>query len=288
MSIKKYQRTEEVDRDRYTVLIEDGKRLLWHKIAVRKVKIPRNLNWVQQHNPRQVSNSIQQAISRAFQVLDLTRRLPQLPNELIDQILVHAAAFNHQAVMTTTPFHNQTNTPVSRTRLGVYKRQNWSDIPMFQLSRSFRKEAIRIYGEPSKDCFPFNSAVDTLTVNVDEEGTFLTGDPAKSSIISEHVREITIRLLNGRSFTLNRTTLQAFGKGAAKTQAIIDHLCQQWVQALKTTGQDWVFSGGDELYRSADLVNFLANNPTHHPFDRYMEPITWNDVEHEFMPSTQG
>lgn len=197
--------------NKHTVLIEDGIRHCWRKIAEGPPLIP--VEWRPSRTP---------ALDLT---LDLNRPLPELPNELIDKILGYAIGrYVHEAILTTTPNHGHPfietwhdqgsaqsgnwlsfSSPESnsdqgqrlqimddRHVLGVYKRRDWVDIPSYYLSRTFRQGAIRHYGRPTRQTFPYNPQVDSLIVKEDEHATFMTGFPAVSSVIPDCVDVFTI------------------------------------------------------------------------------------------------
>lgn len=176
---------------RYTTVIEDGTRTRWTKLAA------------PQRNPATNSRAPASQPTRK-----LKTPVPLLPPEIILEILeAGVEPFEHQAVFVTPWMYIEPQTEKGKcpaSRIGVYKRRNWRDIPMFSLSRSYRQQAIRIYGLPQRDTFPFNKVVDTLTVNLDEDATFLTGSPAKSSVISRNVQQVTAISLHGINYIFHR------------------------------------------------------------------------------------
>lgn len=194
--------------NRHTVIIEDGIRDCWRKIA----------------EPPTVPSG---AKSPHVATLDLTKALPKLPNELVDKILDYATGcFIHEAVLTTTPnighpylepWHDlgvghmnhwlSFSSPETgsdkgqllrivmdeRQILGVYKRRDWNDIVSYQLSHTFRQRAIKHYGQPSRHTFPYDPEVDSLIIKEDENATFLTGFPAASSVVPDRVDVFMLR-----------------------------------------------------------------------------------------------
>jgi hypothetical protein len=142
------------------IIIQDSSRRRWTKLA---------------GPPRQKSKPIK-TTTTSLQVQP-GKRLPHLSYELTLQILEMAAEpFIHEAVLTMTP--NMEIHPIT-VQLGVHKVRDWADIAMYQVCQETRRIAIGRYGLPERNSFPSRRALDTLVINLDEEGTVLTGSLAK-------------------------------------------------------------------------------------------------------------
>lgn len=95
-------------------------------------------------------------------------------------------------------------------RLGVHKCRNWRDILMYQINQATRETALRLYGTPHRNGFPFDPTIDTITVNLNQEGIFLTGLEALSTIINPRITEFTIRTLEGKDIVVGDEMLRPF------------------------------------------------------------------------------
>jgi hypothetical protein len=133
----------------------------------------------------------------------------ELPFELVMMILDFAAgSFEHHAILTRKfgPHNMSPNVP-SHYHLGVYKLRNWADIAMYQVCRESRKTAIQGWGIPVRGSFPFHPLVDTLTLNIDEPGTFMPGRPIA---INKNVTRVDIRTTDGTVFTADHRVMRWF------------------------------------------------------------------------------
>jgi hypothetical protein len=131
----------------------------------------------------------------------------RLPTELVSQIiLLLEGPFDHDAILTMTPF----GSPVDNIQmwLGVHKCRNWQDIAMYQVNKMTRETALRLYGTPHRNGFPFDPTIDTMADNLNQEGVFLTGVGALSTIINSHITEFTVRTLDGEDIVVGHEMLR--------------------------------------------------------------------------------
>lgn len=276
LSAKLYQQLADVDWDRYTVLIEDGARQRWTKLAEPSTWVGTK-NSSLTNKPDATKTGTAPKPAAAFKqataptpIGEFDKPITLLPNELVVKILEFAMGnFDHEAVVTTTPFdrdngnknNSSNNKHKNRTLLGVHKRRDWKDIPGYQLAHGFRMTAIKKYGQPFRHGFPYNPKLDTLVANIDEEATFITGYPATSSIIPQTVDQITLKPLNLTSPTIiiDGAMLESFGDGSLRAEGVIRFLRQRWLQALKAWDKDWVMVVDREILSLVDLENFLKH-----------------------------
>lgn len=274
LSVKQYQQVANVDWDRYSVLVEEGTRKRWTKLAEPQVV------------PKAKAPGTKADTAATPTTLD-PLRVPSLPNEVIEKILDMAAGYyEHQAVVITSPFiparassaqastaQSSTAQPFkSRTLFGIYKRRDWNELPQFHLSRGFRETAIMKYGEPDRDSFPYNPDMDTITANIDQEATFFTGYPAVSSFIPERVDQITLKPLGNRPvLIIDGALLRSFGDGTLETEGLIRHLRLRFLQARKAYPTDLTVVSRP-LVSLLDLEAFL----------KYCKK--WNKSYHKNLP----
>jgi hypothetical protein len=199
ISIKKYEPTNQSQFDRQvTILVEQGMRRRWTKLA----GPPRELSF-ELVAPRQVNTEPQPALKPSL--------WGSLPIEIVYLIFeMMNEPYHHQAVMTTTPFCTSPN-ELDKMRVGVHKSRDWCNIAMYHINQHTRKTAIRLYGDPCRWSFPFCRDFDNMTINLNEEGTFLVGRWALSTSLNDNISHFTIRTLEGEDLIVKDEALKPFG-----------------------------------------------------------------------------
>jgi hypothetical protein len=137
-----------------------------------------------------------------------SKALPYLPYEIVAHVLDFAVEpLHHQAILTMDP---ETEVHPANMRLGVHKCRDWADISMYHVCQATRKTACRVYGQPTRESFPFDRIWDSLTINIDEEGTFVTGFPSGSTVINHHASKVTLRSLDGKVLIIDQKAVESF------------------------------------------------------------------------------